>query len=78
MQNKITNSDNGNENESDHENTIITNKKQIILGATINNNKGNFHQREEFTPAENSIVILGDSMVKHVNEQELVKNKGGL
>ena len=39
----------------------------MILGATVNNNKSNFHQKEKLTQAESSIVILGDSMVKRVN-----------
>ena len=64
---KQNNSDNDKENKSGRESPIIANKNQIILGATVNNNKSNFHQKEKLTQAESSIVILGDSMVKRVN-----------
>ena len=61
IHNKISNSDNGNgnKNESDRENPSISDKNQVIPGATVNNNKNNFHQREETTPGEKPIVSFG-------------------
>ena len=42
-------------------------KNQVIQGASSINNESNLQQRKYITPKENSIVILGDNMVKHVN-----------
>ena len=48
-------------------------KNQVIPGASSINNESNLQQRKYITPKENSIVILGDNMVKHVNGWDLAK-----
>lgn len=70
---KQNNSDNDKENKSGRESPIIANKNQIILGATVNNNKSNLQQREETAPTEHSLVILRDRTVNNVDEWDLRK-----
>ena len=48
-------------------------KNQVIPGASSINSESNLQQRKYITPKENSIVILGDNMVKHVNGWDLAK-----
>ena len=48
-------------------------KNQVIPGGSSINNESNRQQRKYITPKENSIVILGDNMVKHVNGWDLAK-----
>ena len=69
----VTNSNNDRQKDSDRENPNITDKIQVITGATINNNKSNLQQREETAPTEHSLVILRDRTVNNVDEWDLRK-----
>ena len=56
-------------------------KDKEITGTTMSDTKSNVHsagvQGQEKYPTEKSIVILGDSMVKHINEWDLAKKTKG-
>ena len=65
--------DSGNSKQSKSKNPNHYNENQGIPGSIVNNNKRNFQQRENIFPKEKSVVIMGDSKVKHVDWRDLIK-----
>ena len=74
---KENNNDNNEEHEKNLENSNITVENKEIEGNTMNHTKSNVHlaavHGQEENPTEKSILILGESMVTHINGWDLAK-----